>query len=249
MVDSLGLVSALECMDSAADAGAVWRAWQDLCRANGFPHSAIGRLAPGQAAERRVMVTEMIENWQIDAAQEYAGRDYAQVDPMINAALESPEPILQHIAAFAELPMPPRLRALYEMPFNQAFPCKFCVPVHGADRAVRVFTALGPHRPDELRDLPDETRLRLRVAAYAGASRLAQLGRPDEPAGPPILSPRERECLSWLAGGCRNARIADRMGITVPTVEMHLASARRKLGAATREQALAQAIILREITP
>ncbi len=56
------------------------------------------------------------------------------------------------------------------------------------------------------------------------------------------LAPREREVLSWLATGCRTARIAERMGIEEVTVTKHLHSARRKLGARTREQALAIAL-------
>jgi DNA-binding CsgD family transcriptional regulator len=42
----------------------------------------------------------------------------------------------------------------------------------------------------------------------------------------------------------RHDRIAERLGITRPTVELHLANARRKLRARTREQALAKAITL-----
>ena len=64
------------------------------------------------------------------------------------------------------------------------------------------------------------------------------------PAVRPRLSPRERECLTWLAAGMRHDRIADRLGITRPTVELHLANARRKLGARTREQTLAKAVAL-----
>ena len=56
------------------------------------------------------------------------------------------------------------------------------------------------------------------------------------------LSAREREVLLWLSTGLRTARIADRMGIREVTVTKHLTSARRKLGARTREQALAIAV-------
>jgi DNA-binding CsgD family transcriptional regulator len=63
------------------------------------------------------------------------------------------------------------------------------------------------------------------------------------------LTTRERECLLWLAKGLRNDRISERMGISNPTVEMHLAHARQKLGASTREQALAKAVALRLISP
>jgi DNA-binding CsgD family transcriptional regulator len=56
------------------------------------------------------------------------------------------------------------------------------------------------------------------------------------------LTPREREVLVWLATGLRTTRIADRMGIACVTVNKHLIASRRKLGARTREQALAIAI-------
>jgi DNA-binding CsgD family transcriptional regulator len=63
------------------------------------------------------------------------------------------------------------------------------------------------------------------------------------------LTPRERECLEWLCQGLRNDAIAERMRIARPTVELHLAKARKKLRAATREQALAKALTLGLISP
>lgn len=56
------------------------------------------------------------------------------------------------------------------------------------------------------------------------------------------LTPRERECLEGLAEGLTNAGIAKRLRVSLPTVAMHLANARTKLGASTREQAIARAI-------
>jgi DNA-binding CsgD family transcriptional regulator len=45
-----------------------------------------------------------------------------------------------------------------------------------------------------------------------------------------------------LAHGQSNSEIAGSLGIRLPTVALHLASARRKLGAITREHAIALAI-------
>lgn len=56
------------------------------------------------------------------------------------------------------------------------------------------------------------------------------------------LSPREQEALLWLAQGYRTDRISDRMNITNATVAFHIQSARKRLGATTREQAVAMAI-------
>lgn len=55
--------------------------------------------------------------------------------------------------------------------------------------------------------------------------------------------------MLWLASGLRTAAIADRMGIAPVTVALHLNGARRKLGARTREQALALALRNGHITP
>ncbi len=64
-----------------------------------------------------------------------------------------------------------------------------------------------------------------------------------------VLTQRERECLEWLAQGLTNAGIASKLGVAVPTVAMHLASARRRLGAQTREEAVAMAVSLGLIKP
>jgi DNA-binding CsgD family transcriptional regulator len=63
------------------------------------------------------------------------------------------------------------------------------------------------------------------------------------------LTPREVECLEWLGRGRTYAAIASEMGITVATVALHVRGARRKLGAATREQALVMALRRRLIEP
>jgi len=63
------------------------------------------------------------------------------------------------------------------------------------------------------------------------------------------LTPREVECLEWLGRGRTYAAIASEMSIAVATVAMHVTSARRKLGAATRAQALVIALRRRLIDP
>ena len=64
-----------------------------------------------------------------------------------------------------------------------------------------------------------------------------------------LLTRRESECLEWLSSGCRYDVIADRLSVSEATVRFHLANARKKLKAATREQAVARAIHLELIRP
>lgn len=83
--------------------------------------------------------------------------------------------------------------------------------------------------------------LRLRIERHMAVSRQ----RRRVPAEYAVtLSIREQECLKLLADGRLNDRIAEMLNISPGTVEFHIRNARRKLGAATREQALAKAITL-----
>lgn len=63
------------------------------------------------------------------------------------------------------------------------------------------------------------------------------------------LTPRELEVLTLLADGKRNDAIAHKMGIAEVTIRKHLLSARMKLGAVTREEALVKAILQGRIQP
>jgi DNA-binding CsgD family transcriptional regulator len=56
------------------------------------------------------------------------------------------------------------------------------------------------------------------------------------------LTRREVQCLEGLARGLGNAEISRQLQIAMPTVALHLINARKKLGAVTREQAVALAI-------
>lgn len=60
---------------------------------------------------------------------------------------------------------------------------------------------------------------------------------------PSEISPREIEVLKWLASGFRPDQIAFKLGVRPVTVHMHITSARRKLGASTREQLMCLAVL------
>lgn len=56
------------------------------------------------------------------------------------------------------------------------------------------------------------------------------------------LTLRETQCLELVARGLRNEAIASELAIAPVTVEKHLAHARARLGALTREHAVALAL-------
>lgn len=63
-------------------------------------------------------------------------------------------------------------------------------------------------------------------------------------ATPNILSPRERECLSWAALGKTSPEIAMILDRSVETVRLHIKNAMLKLDASTRTHAVAKAVQL-----
>jgi len=59
------------------------------------------------------------------------------------------------------------------------------------------------------------------------------------------LTPRETECVDGLVQGMRPAEICWKLGISERTFEKHISSAKAKLRARTRDQAVANAVLLR----
>lgn len=88
----------------------------------------------------------------------------------------------------------------------------------------RLSALVAEHGTFELqRLLPDASRLHLEAAPVVE------------------LKPRERQVLGLVASGLTNAEIAERLFISANTVKYHLTHAYRSLGVATREEAIAEA--------
>lgn len=79
----------------------------------------------------------------------------------------------------------------------------------------------------------------IQFAALVAHERIVVLSagqtRPSQP-----LTPRERDCLAFVADGRADAYIADKLGVSPTTIHSHIENAKRKLGARTRAQAVAR---------
>jgi DNA-binding CsgD family transcriptional regulator len=84
------------------------------------------------------------------------------------------------------------------------------------------------------------------LAGVLAYERMVSIGLGQESAD--LLSARERECLLWLCAGYRVSLIADKLAISESAVNLYIANAKYKLGAKTREQAVARAIFSGEIS-
>lgn len=171
----------------------------------------------------------------------YADKGYLLDDPFLDHCLTAPGPVAtgeDYLADYGYLT--DRGRALIQAAGEDGFRAGFSVgsPGHLMGRAIgwNVGSSL---RRAEVEKIRKEKEPVIRLALLAVQDRL------DGGTGTACLSPRERECLGLVADGLRIKAIAAELGIRPVTVELHLANARRKLGAANREQAVALAFGLR----
>lgn len=124
-----------------------------------------------------------------------------------------------------------------------------CVPLTGPRDAFSPVGAinLGSSLPEaEFRQIFSEHGATLiSIAHLFHTASLSEVWR--ERAGCEPLSGRERDCLQYVAKGLRHDAIAHVLGLARITVEVHLRSARQKLGAQTLSEAVAKALLFGEI--
>ncbi|MEK0447165.1 MAG: hypothetical protein RLZZ399_2486 [Verrucomicrobiota bacterium] len=65
---------------------------------------------------------------------------------------------------------------------------------------------------------------------------------PSKELGPRALSDRELEILFWIGKGCSTVHIAERLRLSIKTIEAHRANIRRKLGIQTGAELLRYAV-------
>ena len=92
-------------------------------------------------------------------------------------------------------------------------------------------------------ELVDAIRSVVAGQTYINPALGARIAAEPEPEGPPDrLTPRETEVLSLLALGYTNPEIAEKLVLSVRTVETHRANIQRKSGLSTRAELIAYAI-------
>ena len=102
------------------------------------------------------------------------------------------------------------------------------------------------NKKDFLRMMEDELPI-LHATALLTHIKIQQLLKTQLACGPDF-SPRERECVTWLAKGLRTKQIADKLGLKEVTIYLYIQNARHKLQAKTREQLVAKAIFNQHIS-
>ncbi|UWQ42089.1 helix-turn-helix transcriptional regulator [Leisingera aquaemixtae] len=178
---------------------------------------------------------------------EYAQQKFYEVDQFVSGIGLPFYPSL-HVTGTLERATAPSQRHLdfnwttWDMGYTLGYAMRFAGACPGTSKTV-VFCA-----GETASEFTAEQFEKIRQAGTAVAAFIGAPGFGEEyPAFPAqdrgsALSSREKQMLALLAAGYLNTRIAHELGIAEVTVRKTLLSARRKLGAKTREEALAIAV-------
>ncbi|WP_404383983.1 LuxR family transcriptional regulator [Caenispirillum salinarum] len=221
---------------SAPDLPALHGALRDLTAEIGLrlPSYALVMLPERRLVQEAALITYP-GNW----TQHYLEQGYFVDDPTVATGLRS-------CATFAWRDIPPssapRARQIMREAADWGITDGLTVPLRGGSLA-----ALSVALPDSATPRGRTEILRAAKAPFTILSLLVHergrvLYRRDIGAG--MLTPRERECVRWLAAGKTGTEIADILHISNLTVTQHLKSAMRKLQCATRAQLAVRAVAL-----
>jgi LuxR family quorum sensing-dependent transcriptional regulator len=117
------------------------------------------------------------------------------------------------------------------------------IPIHQVDGRI-AGVSIGVRNYELSR--PDE--MALHMAALYLHAKLAGLRAGPEARTPPRLTPRERECLQWVAAGKTDWEISLILNISEQTAHGYVQNTLVKLGARTRAQAVALAMLSSQIS-
>jgi LuxR family quorum sensing-dependent transcriptional regulator len=184
----------------------------------------------------------LAKRWPTEWFKIYTEKHYDRVDPVVRKCRRSVNPF-----EWSEAPYDADLEPGAAEVMNRASDFRmsrgFIVPIHGLTGYEAAVSLGGVHL-----DLNSRSKPALHLMAMYGFERIRRLLEPT-PGPSALLTPREREVMSWAAQGKSAWEIGEILHIRQRTAEEHLATTARKLGAVNRTHAVALAIRRKIISP
>ncbi|MDA7966251.1 LuxR family transcriptional regulator [Ruegeria sp.] len=177
---------------------------------------------------------EFRANYKPEWIKRYCERRYDQIDPVCFLARQARSPFSWGSKQFLSVFSKQQKRVFWEGR-DYGIHYGFSIPVLGIDGGVSVASFTG-HNKSALAEVISEHGPRLHVAAHQICDFLEPGSDVASEEGSP-LTVRERECLVWVSQGLTSEEIADRVFLSVSTVNYHLGNVVRKMSARNRHHA------------
>jgi LuxR family quorum sensing-dependent transcriptional regulator len=227
----------IEDLDRQTDTTSLLNSFQNLISGYGFSGYCIGDPSnPHVYRKDRVWGVTWPEGW----LKRFADQRYQLVDPLIRHMGTTSEPFRWSDVRPSAGPVALQvLDEATEFGMNDGF----ALPIYGTDGAMIGVTVAAEHYELNKRD-----EAALHMAAIYFHAKFSRF-RMRNPPIPKVskLTPRERECLSWVASGKTDWEISQILNISEQTAHEYVQNAITKLNATTRAQAVAVAMLTRQI--
>lgn len=227
----------IEGLDQQDDIPSLIAKFQDLITKFGMVYFMVGNPSqPGVSRDDRLLATTWPQEW----LDHWSSQKYLYVDPVVRQLLSSREPVRWSPTEGANDKTGARI---LEEASEFRMPAGFAVPVYDREGSVIAVSMATEHY-----ELGRADELSLHLASIYFHTKLENLrARSTLPPRSSRLTPRERECLIWVAAGKTDWEIAQILNIAEQTVHEYVQNALIKLNATTRAQAVAIAIHSRQI--
>lgn len=233
MSDILEAVKVADGIRHARSPAEIWRALKSFAEPLGFTHLSV--LSPMDANETRLKPHIIYADAPASFFDAFDERGLLRHHPLVQHALVSSEPFTTRQIQAGDL-TPEQAKALEFIGTQLNLTAGFIVPV----RRNGVLLGIVSYGGVNCRLGPIERSI-LHLLAHTALVRALEVK--DAKEVPAVdLSPRELQCLQWASRGKTDAEIGVILGISARTARFHIENAKRKLGAATRVQAVAEAM-------
>ncbi|WP_375264160.1 autoinducer binding domain-containing protein [Palleronia sp.] len=211
----------------------------DLCQNLEFDYASYAAINP---------VTGLVQgyaNYSPEWKLHYAKRGYHRIDPTLRLASKSIAPV-----DWARFERNDKFEAVFFSAHDFGItPRGLTVPVRGPYGDCGLLSVTRDCSQNEWQSLIRQQASALQLAAVHMHDAIMQSDILSRVLRRPQLSSREREILQWTAAGKSQSEIGDILTISHRTVEVHLRSAREKLGALTTAQTVGRAVGLGLVLP
>lgn len=224
----------IEEIDRHNDSAALVASFQKLIGLYGLTYFMVGDPRPPLPGDGHLWATTWPSEW----LDRWTSRGYLQNDPIVKRLRLQTTPVRWSPKEGARDDAGTRI---LEEAGEFRMKAGFAVPVYNRDGLYVVSMGTEHYELGKA----DETCLHM--AALYFHARLEQLRARNTPPRQSRLTPRERECLSWVAVGKTDWEIAQILTIAEQTVHEYVQNALIKLNATTRAQAVAIAIFTKQI--
>jgi LuxR family quorum sensing-dependent transcriptional regulator len=233
MSDVLEAVKVADAIRHARSPAEIWRALKTFATPLGFTHLSV--LSPMEASATKIKPHVLYADAPAAFFDAFDANGFLPHHPLIQNALVSAEPFTTRQIQARDL-TPEQTKALEFIGTQLNLTAGFIVPVRRNGALLGIVTYGG----NNCRVGPIERSI-LHLLAHAALTHAIEVK--DVKELPAVdLSPRELQCLQWASRGKTDSEIGVILGISARTARFHIENAKRKLGAATRVQAVAEAM-------